>query len=109
MGNVIIFFLSYISFTYIYILDSDEQGHRLYYMNFDTGEIMSSATDSSNVTIITRAGSQAYDIEINGDDIYCTADFRIIRLQKHPGTKSQTIHTETTQITSLFVYLGNGK
>lgn len=109
MGNVIIFFLSYISFTYIYILDSDEQGHRLYYMNFDTGEIMSSATDSSNVTIITRAGSQAYDIEINGDDIYCTADFRIIRLQKHPGTQSQTIHTETTQITSLFVYLGNGK
>lgn len=78
-------------------------------MNFDTGEIISSATDGSNSTIITRAGSQAYDIEIHGDDIYCTAAFQIIRLQKHPGTKSQIIHTETTQITSLFVYLGNGK
>lgn len=70
---------------------------------------MSSNTDGYNLTIIFSTGTGNYDIEINGDFIYCTNRFQIIRLQKHPGTTSQIIHTETTQITSLFVYIGNGK
>ncbi|CAC5416402.1 unnamed protein product [Mytilus coruscus] len=91
--------------------DIGETESRLYYMNYDTGDIMSSRTDGSNQTLILYTGSRTsnYDLVINGDYIFCTNYNEILKVQKHPGRTSQIMHTETTQIISVFVYMENGQ
>lgn len=79
-------------------------------MDYDTGDIKSVRPNGSNLTQIHKTGSNGnYDLALNGDNIYCTNNFQILKLRKHPETTSKIVHTEKNKILSLIVFAGNGK
>lgn len=91
-----------------FFLDYDED--RLYFLDFNTGEIKFVNTNGSNLTNIFNISSRGtnYDLAVNGDYIYCINYNETIKVQKHPGGNSKIVHTATGHIYSVFVYDENG-
>lgn len=79
-------------------------------MEFESGAVKSVNLNGSSLQNILSTGSSStnYDLVVYGDYIFCTNDTKIIKLQKYPGTSSQSIHMESKMVTSVLVYMENG-
>lgn len=75
-------------------------------MEFESGAVKSVNLNGSSLQNILSTGSSStnYDLVVYGD----YNDTKIIKLQKYPGTSSQSIHMESKMVTSVLVYMENG-
>lgn len=104
-------FINDVCIFLIIIIISDVDVKRLYWMEFNTGDLRSSWENGSDVeTIIsTNATFQNKDIDIDGELIFYTNDNTIMKINKSLGHNPTVLHTDTTYINSLLVYKSEGK
>lgn len=89
---------------------SDVDFKRLYWMEYNTGDLQSAWINGSDVkTIIsTNTTSQNRNIDIVGDFIFYTNHKRIMKINKSLGHNPTVLHTDTYKIYGLLFYKSKG-
>lgn len=90
---------------------SDVNVERLYWMEYNTGDLQSAWLNGSNVkTIIsTNVTDKNWDIDINEDFIFYTSAKQIMKTNKSSGQHPTVIHTDTQQVYGLLFFKPIGK
>lgn len=85
---------------------------RVYWMEYNTGDLKSAWYNGSGVKTVIRTKfvkSNNRDIDIGGDYVFYTSTNKILKVHKSSGQVPAVVHRETTQIYGLLFYKQDGK
>ncbi|XP_071178159.1 protein cueball-like isoform X1 [Mytilus edulis] len=95
----------------VYGLGVDVNVKRLYWMEFQTGDLQSACFNGSDVRTIvsTNAKSKNWDIATDGDFIFYTSSNKIMKISKSLQHNPTVVYTDTDIINGILLYKQNGK
>ncbi|XP_071178161.1 very low-density lipoprotein receptor-like isoform X2 [Mytilus edulis] len=94
--------------SYVYGIDVNVK--RLYWMEFQTGDLQSACFNGSDVRTIvsTNAKSKNWDIATDGDFIFYTSSNKIMKISKSLQHNPTVVYTDTDIINGILLYKQNG-
>ncbi|VDI59316.1 Hypothetical predicted protein [Mytilus galloprovincialis] len=97
--------------SYVYGIEVDVSVERLYWMEYQTGDLRSAFFNGSDVRTIlsTNATNMNWDIDTDEDFIFYTSNNRIMKINKSLGQNPDVVHTDTEQIDGILLYKQDGK
>ncbi|VDI81261.1 Hypothetical predicted protein [Mytilus galloprovincialis] len=97
--------------SYVYGIGVDVDAERLYWMEYEMGDLRSAWYNGSDVkTIIsTNATDNNLNIDINGDFIFYTSNNQIMKIDKSLGQNPTVVHTDTEKIYGFLLYKQDGE
>lgn len=84
---------------------------RVYWMEYNTGDLKSALYNGSDVKTVIRTNVKFNnrDIDIVGDYVFYTSTNKILKVHKSSGQIPAVVHRETTQIYGLLFHKQDGK
>ncbi|CAC5410068.1 unnamed protein product [Mytilus coruscus] len=91
-------------------IEIDFVDKRVYWMEYDTGDLKSALYNGSDVKTVIRTNVQRNNREIDiwGDYVFYTSNNKILKLHKSSGQIPVVVHTVTTQIYGVLFYKQEG-
>lgn len=85
--------------------------NRLYWMEYNTGNLKASSYNGSDVQTVvrTKLGDTASSISVDSDLIFFPIKKEILQLNKSLGRNATVRHTDTQDILSVLFYKSKGK
>ncbi|CAC5410066.1 LRP2 [Mytilus coruscus] len=95
--------------SYLVVI-SDFVDKRVYWMEYDTGDLKSALYNGSDVkTLVSTNVNVNREIDIGDDYVFYTSSNKILKIHKSSGQIPADVHTETTQIYGVLFYKQEGK